>query len=61
LIDLGVNQAQSGIFGAKTEHALKALQADLNLPQTGVLDAGYVEGSRRSHDEGFSGGSSGGP
>lgn len=44
LIDLGVNQAQSGIFGPKTENALKALQADLNLPQTGSLDATTLKG-----------------
>jgi hypothetical protein len=44
VIDLGVNQTQSGIFGLKTENALKALQADLNLPQTGSLDAATLKG-----------------
>lgn len=43
-IDLGVNQAQSGIFGQKTENALKALQADLNLSPTGSLDAATLKG-----------------
>lgn len=38
-IDLGVNEANSGIFGPRTETALEALQADLGLPQTGVVDA----------------------
>ncbi len=38
-IDLGINEANSGIFGPRTETALKALQADLALEQTGVLDA----------------------
>lgn len=38
-IDLGPNEANSGIFGQRTEGALKALQADTGLPQSGVLDA----------------------
>jgi peptidoglycan hydrolase-like protein with peptidoglycan-binding domain len=38
-IDLGVNEANSGVFGPLTESALQALQADLTLPATGVLDA----------------------
>ena len=38
-IDLGVNEANIGIFGPRTEAALKTLQADLSLPQTGALDA----------------------
>jgi peptidoglycan hydrolase-like protein with peptidoglycan-binding domain len=38
-IDLGPNEANSGIFGPKTEQALKALQSDSNLPKSGVLDA----------------------
>jgi len=43
-IDLGLNEANSGIFGPRTETALKALQADLTLPQTGVLDAPTLYG-----------------
>jgi hypothetical protein len=38
-IDLGPNEANSGIFGRHTEDALKALQADSGLPETGALDA----------------------
>ena len=38
-IDLGPNEANSGIFGNKTEKALKALQGDSGLPATGVLDS----------------------
>ena len=38
-IDLGINEANAGIFGPRTEGALQSLQADLGLPQTGVLDA----------------------
>ena len=43
-IDLGVNEANIGIFGPRTETALKALQADLSLPQTGVLNAATLLG-----------------
>ena len=43
-IDLGVNEANIGIFGPRTEAALKTLQADLSLPQTGALDAATLLG-----------------
>lgn len=43
-IDLGPNEANSGIFGPNTERALKALQADLRLPETGELDAATLLG-----------------
>jgi len=43
-IDLGVNEANSGVFGPKTERALKELQQDLTLPQTGVLDVATLQG-----------------
>ena len=43
-IDLGVNEANIGIFGPRTETALQALQADLSLPQTGALDAATLLG-----------------
>ncbi len=43
-IDLGINEANSGIFGPRTETALKALQADLSLPQTGELDVATLLG-----------------
>jgi len=43
-IDLGVNEANSGVFGPRTERALKELQKDLTLPQTGVLDAVTLRG-----------------
>ena len=43
-IDLGVNEANIGIFGPRTEAALKKLQADLSLPQTGALDAATLLG-----------------
>src|SRR5690349_12944689 len=43
-INLGVNDANSGIFGPGTERALQALQSDLGLEQTGVLDAATLSG-----------------
>lgn len=43
-IDLGVNEANIGIFGPRTETALQALQGDLSLPQTGVLNAATLLG-----------------
>jgi peptidoglycan hydrolase-like protein with peptidoglycan-binding domain len=43
-IDLGVNEANIGIFGPRTETALKALQEDLALPPTGVLNAATLLG-----------------
>ena len=43
-IDLGVNEANIGVFGPRTEAALEALQADLSLPQTGELDAATLLG-----------------
>ena len=43
-IDLGVNEANIGVFGPRTETALEALQADLSLPQTGALDAATLLG-----------------
>jgi Putative peptidoglycan binding domain/CHAP domain len=43
-IDLGINEANSGVFGPKTERALKELQKDLTLPETGVLDAVTLRG-----------------
>ena len=43
-IDLGVNEANSGIFGPRTETALAALQTDLQLAPTGVLDAPTLHG-----------------
>jgi Putative peptidoglycan binding domain len=43
-IDLGANQKHSGVFGPRTEAALKALQADLALAETGELDAATLKG-----------------
>ncbi|HEY2961376.1 MAG TPA: peptidoglycan-binding domain-containing protein [Pyrinomonadaceae bacterium] len=43
-INLGPNEANSGVFGPQTERALKALQKDLLLPETGVLDASTLKG-----------------
>jgi hypothetical protein len=43
-IDLGVNEANSGVFGPRTERALKELQKDLSLPETGVLNAVTLRG-----------------
>jgi peptidoglycan hydrolase-like protein with peptidoglycan-binding domain len=43
-IDLGVNEASSGVFGPRTERALKELQKNLGLTQTGVLDSPTLSG-----------------
>jgi peptidoglycan hydrolase-like protein with peptidoglycan-binding domain len=43
-IDLGPNEANSGVFGPRTDTALKALQADLGLPETGEVNAFTLAG-----------------